>query len=445
LKRLLQNITSIAAFPFWAILLVQALVWSRFLLSASLWGISAIGLVFFFKPRYMFTWDLWWNWDKVFEKKVYLILTIPFFTVLISGLWSEDLVYWLSRVRIRLPYLVLPIALMFLPPISKKQFLSLLYVFLITISINMSVVLINFAFHSELIIQHLGQGIPMPFLKAHIVYSLMAAFAVMVGWELWTVRFYVLSPIESKYILGMTIFLFIGMHIISVRSGLMALYICLFVKSLLFIFKYKKRSLGFYGLALIVCLPLVAYFTLPSLQNRINYTIWDLKHYAENQSFQKSDSERIISLRMAWQIVKQNPILGVGSGDLMNAISTEYATQYPNFKVKEPHNNFLFVWLSTGLLGLIAFLFSFAYPLFYKKNYKNDLFLLLHTVMLVSFSVDYIVEGTFGTFFYIFFVCLFLKFFELSDETYSQKFEKFRSQQVSRYFLKSVKEMFSEN
>ncbi len=372
-------------------------------------------------------------------------MTLPFFTVLISGLWSEDLNYWLSRVRIRLPYLALPIAMAFLPPPPKKHFFGILYVFLIAIFINMAVVLTYFAFHSELIIKHLGQGIPMPYLKAHIVYSLMTVFAIMVGWEMWTMRFYLKSPMESKLILGMTVFLFIGLHIISVRSGLLALYICLFVKCLLSIVKYKKYKSGFSGLALIVLLPLVAYFTLPSLQNRINYAIWDLKHYTQNESFQKSDSERIISLQMAWQAIKEQPILGVGSGDLMNAIGGQYAVQYPNFKVKEPHNNFLFVWLSTGLLGLIAFLFSFAAPLFYKKNYRNDLFLLFHIVMLVSFSVDYIVEGTFGTFFYTFFICLFLKYFELLNEIYISPLEKFRSKQVSRYFLKSVKEMFSEN
>jgi O-antigen ligase len=423
LKRLLQNITSIEAFPFWAILLVQALVWSRFLLSASLWGILAVALAYVLKEKQGFPWSYYVH--NALKNKVYLLLTIPFFTVVISGLWSEDMGYWLSRVRIRLPYLALPIAMAFLPPLSKKQIFTIFYAFLITVSINMTVVLINFSLHSELIIKHLGQGIPMPYLKAHIVYSLMTAFAIMTGWEMWTMRFYLKSPIESKIILGMTLFLFIGMHIISVRSGLVALYLCLFVKSLLLVFKYKKKGFGLSGFAVIIFLPLIAYFTIPSLQNRINYAIWDIKHYGENESFQKSDSERIISLQMAWQVVKEHPILGVGAGDLMNSIAEKYAAQYPNFKVKEPHNNFLFVWLSTGLLGLIAFLFSFAAPLFYHKNYKNDLFLLFHVVMFVSFSVDYIVEGTFGAFFYTFFVCLFLKLYETPENL---SLERFRSQ-----------------
>jgi O-antigen ligase len=365
LKRLLQNITAIEAFPFWAILLVQALVWSRFLLSASLWGIGAVAIAYILQKEGGFSWRK--NWEILLENKVYLILMLPFFTVLISGLWSEDIDYWLSRVRIRLPYIALPLALVLLPPLSKKVIFTVFYAFLIVVSINMLVVLINFVFHSDLIIKHLGQGIPMPFLKAHIVYSLMTAFTIMLGWELWTQRFYVKYPSESKFILVMTVFLFIGMHIISVRSGLLALYICLFVKSLLFLVKYKKYGLGFSGLGLIIFLPLLAYSTIPSLQNRINYAIWDLSHYAKDESFQKSDSERIISLQMAWQVVKEHPILGVGSGDLMHSIEEKYAVQYPDFKVKEPHNNFLFVWLSTGLLGLMAFLFSFLYPLFCKK------------------------------------------------------------------------------
>lgn len=85
--------------------------------------------------------------------------------------------------------------------------------------------------------------------------------------------------------------------------------------------------------------------------------------------FQESSGRVTTSNNLRWQIWgatlelgKMNPIAGVGLGNFQNAfgILTNNRVNYPEFITPQaltPHNIFLMWWLSTGILGLIAFVF----------------------------------------------------------------------------------------
>ena len=126
-----------------------------------MWGIVIVALFDIPKGKdgkmnifqWIFEYLQFWHWESINLRKIlnfpkilrqnrsYVALSIPFILVLISGLWSEDLHYWLSRVQLRLPFLLLPFAFSQMPPLSKKHFQSLLAFFLIIISVNILFVL----------------------------------------------------------------------------------------------------------------------------------------------------------------------------------------------------------------------------------------------------------------------------------------------------------------
>lgn len=341
-----------------------------------------------------------------------MALTIPFFLVLISGLWSADVDFWLKRVQLRIPFLVIPFALANMPPLSKKSVLMLLEVALITFCTTLIVVLTNYGFHFKEINIGLGEGRPMPFLKTHITFSIMAAFVLMGGIELWRKRFYWKYKFEKILIPGLTIFLFIGLHVISVRSGLVAAYICLIIKLFLVVLHEKKYVLGIVSFLILMTIPLFAYKNIPSFQQRINYAIWDIGKYREQLPETYSDAQRIISYKMGFEVIKNNPVLGVGSGDADAEIIKTYARFYPNLKYKMPHNGWLFNAVETGLVGLSLYIFSFLFIVFYKKMYKNELFLMVNVAIFIGQTVDYTFEGSFGATFYVFFVGLLFRYFQ---------------------------------
>jgi O-antigen ligase len=345
----------------------------------------------------------------------YIALSIPFFLVLISGFWSENIGYWLERLRIRLPFLVLPVAFYFLAPLSKRTFYSLLYGFAVLIAFNCLVMLINYALHFEEVTGRLGRGKPMPFVKEHITFSIMAVFAFFSSWTLWREHFYLKRPFETKILLGLTIFLFLSIHIISVRTGILTLYICLIINVLIYIFKEKKYLIGTAAFVALMSFPIVAYRFIPSLQMRVNYALWDFQQYRDGNLVKKSDSERIVSLQMGMAVLKKNPVLGVGSGDLMDAVSKEYAQYHPQLEIREPHNGLLFIAGSVGILGLLGFMLGFGFHLFHKKHFHNVLYLTLHIVLLASITIDFIIESSFGATFYVLTLCLFFNYFKKNN------------------------------
>ena len=441
MRRLFQNITRTEFFLFWCIVLITSLPWSRFLLSVSIWAIVIISF-FQLKPilyRHdappvhisnfqfsIFNFQLKTTpqyFTNFLRNPALIALTIPFFLVFISGLWSEDIDFWLKRVQLRIPFLVIPFAFAnmdcfvsrndsFVPRNDKRAVFILLEVALITICTTLIVVITNYAFHFTEINIALGEGRAMPFLKTHITFSIMAAFVLMGGIELWRERFYWKYEFEKKLIPVLTVFLFIGLHIISVRSGLVAAYICLTIKLFLLIFKEKRYVLGILSFLILMTIPIFAYKNIPSFQQRINYAIWDLGKYQEQLPETYSDAQRIISYKIGFEVVKNNPFLGVGSGDADAEIVKTYAQFYPNLKYKMPHNGWLFNAVETGLIGLSIYVFSFLFIVFYKKMYKNELFLLLNVAIFVGQTVDYMFEGTFGATFYVFFVSLFLNYYQ---------------------------------
>jgi O-antigen ligase len=342
------------------------------------------------------------------QNKALIALIIPFLLVLCSGLWSENTGYWLERLRIKLPFLILPLAFANLPPLSKKQFSSIFYVFLIAFSIFCGRHLFFYYQHFEEINHGLGQGIPIPTNWNHISFTTMAVFALLGGLELWKDNFYWKNKFERFLILCLTIFLFVAIHILSVRSAIIILYICLIIKLIHIIFYQKQWKIGLLSLAILTTIPFIAYQTIPSLKQRIAYAIWDYDQYKRGDLDQKSDSERITSLKMGLAACQQNPILGVGYGDIMDEVGRQYTLSFPKLEIREPHSFWLFSLAGTGIIGTLIFLIAFFTHWLAEKRYRIALFSLLHILILFTNSIDFVIEGTYGAVFYAFFVALFV-------------------------------------
>ena len=346
--------------------------------------------------------------SNFWKNKAFVALMIPFLLVLVSGLWSENGHYWLERLRIKLPFLILPLAFANLPPLSKKQFWGVFYVFLIAFSVLCVKHLIFYATHFQISNIGLGQGIPIPTNWNHISFSIMAVFAIFSGWELWQQKFYWKKPFERYFILSLTVFLFIAIHILSVRSAILTLYIALFFKLMELIFRQKRWKIGLLSVVLWAIMPVLAYKTIPSFKQRIDYAVWDFNSYKQGNLAQKSDSERILSLKMGVEAFKKSPIIGVGYGDIMDEVRRSYTTYFPTFDVREPHSFWLFTAIGTGIVGVFTFIMAFFTHWWLEKRYLISLFTLLHIIILMINSVDFVIEGTYGATFYAFFVGFFI-------------------------------------
>lgn len=344
------------------------------------------------------------KWVDFKSNKAYLAVTSLFFIIAFSGLYSELTSFYWDRVRVALPFLILPIAFSSLPKLTKKQFQQFYYFLITTVFIVSVYTFINYLSNYAFLNEQLNHGRPIPTPIHHIRYSLLIAFTIIIGCWLIINKVILRYKWERFVIIGMTIFLFVWLHILSVRSGIAVLYVTLFLLSLQYVFKTKRYVLGFSVMLSIVSAPFIAYQTIESFQNRIDYAIYDFQNYQQGQVKDFSDGERMISLQTGLEIGNKNPLLGIGIGDLNNEIQRIYAEKHEGFTVKRPHNQFIFFYAAIGIIGTAAFLIAFLMPLFHNRNYRNELIMAFHIIIFLSFMVENTIGTAIGTAFYSFFL-----------------------------------------
>lgn len=396
-------------FLFLLVLLLFSLVYSRYLLSVSMLGL--MGTLFLKEgPGLRFGLQGWRRAVQQLRARPAPAAMMVFFgIVLIGGLYATETGYWLERLRIKLPLVGLPLAFAAGPALRRHQLAGLLYFWVGMLVLTCLGVGVNYVLHFEEIQEGIkrGQAIPVP--TNHVRFSLMMALGVVAAGWLWLRRFSFRYRWEPWLLGGCGVFLFLFMHLLAVRSGLAVLYATLGFLALRGAWISRRWWLGAGALALLLGLPLLMYLTLPSFQAKVGYVMWDLKMHLQGKGESYSDSERITSLQVGWEIFRENPWLGVGPGDLKAKVYRRYAEKFgPDKRPFMPHNQWLSIAAGSGLLGLVLALAAFFYPLFYRGNYRHLLLLSFHLILFLSFMVENTIENAVGVGLYASFLLMLL-------------------------------------
>lgn len=344
-----------------------------------------------------------WSWlpftalKQMAKYAHFLVLTLLFWIVLFS-FWqlSDGNSYFLERLRIKVPFLLIPLAYIGLPRLSKLSFQRILYFFMAMMGISIAGVLANYALNFEEVNLMLKQGQHMSTPCNHIKFSQLTALSILAGWYLIKEKFGA-GSYHAILIKVLFLFLFVAIHVLSVKTGLIALYAALFVLAILQIYKTKSLRIGIAILSIMILLPIVAYKTIPSFNKKVHYTLYDLQMYDEGRGSNYGDSGRITSLNVAYNIFKKSPIFGVGAGNLRTEVERTFRDEYPQYqKPLMPHNQFLFVMAGSGLFGLILLTLALFVPLLYRQAFKNEFYLGFFVLFLISFFVEHTLENALG-------------------------------------------------
>jgi hypothetical protein len=210
--------------------------------------------------------------------------------------------------------------------------------------------------------------------------------------------------IQERWILaGLLVYLIVYLHVLAAKTGVLGLYIV----SAIFLWKQVSGKWRLYGLMILLLLPILSWFLLPSFQNRLRFILWDFQNYSRgNYTEGLSDAPRILSFQAGAAIVKSNFLYGVGSGDVLQETIEWYKIYAPFLKPYEqllPCNQILMLVCSGGVfMGLMGLIF-FLMPFWIKELKKNFLWLAFHTVAIFGFMYEIGLEVQNGVFIYIFF------------------------------------------
>ena len=388
----------------------------EFLLSLTMIALIALSLFELERKKLPGSFRLKWrsslkeNAKAFLSNKAYLAVMIPFFLVLFSCVYSTDVNYMLERLRIKLPFLVLPFAFFSMPNFDKKDLQKVFFFQLIITFIAALGVGVNYVLNFNEIIDGMFRGGVVPTPGNHIRFSLITALSIIGGASLYWNRFKWKFSWERPLILLMTVLLFVFIHVLSVRSGLLVLYVTIVFLLLRYIFFYRRYVIGFIAILMLLLLPVIAYYIVPSFKAKIAYMQYDIKMYLSGKGANYSDSERLISLQVGMEIGNENKLLGVGAGDLRKVTKECYATKYTDVNMRMPHNQLITVYAGTGIIGLILFLIGFFYPLIGGRRFTDALFLSIHLIIFLSFMMESTIENAVGISFYLLYLLVLLRY-----------------------------------
>lgn len=380
-------------FIFFSILLMlAALFTSRMLLS-----VGMIMFLFFTCFHIRFPQQL----SKFFNTRLLFAISLLFFIPFLTWFWCDDKVMWARWARIKLPLFLFPLAFAGNWQLSIKQWRTLAWVLILLVFAGCCWSLYHYLQDPVTIHESYLRAKIMatPLANDHVRFSLIVSLAIIFC----VILFVSTSQNKSKIVLALLmVFFTVYLHILSARTGLAGLYIFILYGIIRMAASFKKNKWMIAGAIVLLLMPLVAWFLLPTFQNRFRYILYDYS-FIRKQSYLpgSNDGSRMLSLRAGWDILKNHPA-GVGSGDVPSEAHAWYNAHLPTMTETDklyPSSEWLLYGDAAGWAGIILFTAVMMIP-FFEKTGLRFFWITINLVMAFSFMFDIGLETQFGVFIY---------------------------------------------
>ena len=247
------------------------------------------------------------KFHQIFTNKL-MIASIVFFCLHVVGLlWTEDLSWGLHIVH-KMWYFLLLFPILF--TLVKKDYIKqYIAAFLLAITFTE---IASYLVWFELIEPFKNATVqnPTPFMS-HISYNPILALAIyLVLHELFFNK--KLSNLLFSFYSFFAISMTINMFITGGRAGQVIFFVMLSILIFQILDKQRIKSL----ITIIIVLPgifFISFQTSDLFHQRVNIAAHEIINYSENVG--SSVGMRISFAINSWEIIKENPILGVGTGD----------------------------------------------------------------------------------------------------------------------------------
>lgn len=449
-------------------------------LSNVLMSIGAIWII----ANWLIQGEYKWYWTNLRSKKSVWWVIIIYFLLAFSLIWSDDIGYGFKDLRIKLPFIVIPLVLATSAPLARKHFYFLLYMFIGIVSYTTlyNFVRFNYFLEFQSDIREMSTFI------SHVRLSLLVNFGIFI-------TVFLLYRKKLKPWIGAPILMWLLFYLYKsqIINGYIVFVVLVVLSLTFFILKIGRPQLrGVLMLALFFGIALTGYFVVTivqsiaipetqkfsdlelysvnnnpyyhdttNLQSENGHFVWVYVQQAEmerewnrrskipydsldnkgqpmfgtlmryltskgarkdslavanltqeelleiesgqtgitlNQGLKSrlasflmeydiyknggdpngnSLLQRIEHIRAAIGIIQNNWFLGVGNGDVPEAFKKEYLAMDSRLldqNQHRSHNQFLTIWVSLGILGLILFTLLFVTPFF---EIKMDYFALM--------------------------------------------------------------------
>lgn len=348
--------------------------------------------------------------------KLFLLFLALFVWQVIGLSFTESISSGAERIIKRASFLLFPLALFFPSDLIKLKIKLLLKLFTIFILIYL-IYCFGVALNNSITIKE-GKWI---FNQYHELYTYESFFA---GYRLsgsvhptYLAMYLIVSLIitleaffdKALKVVTRSLWLFVSViflvviYLLSSRAGILAVAIVL---PLYLIVKLYRQLPAWLIITLILAFITIS-GVLISNNSRLKSSFDEIAKESIDDAFQKDT--RILIWRSAFGIIKDNLLVGVGTGDASEELKKEFLERgytegyYDNLNA---HNQFLEILLENGLIGLILFLGILGYIGFISFSEHNYMLMLFLIIMIVFFMFESILNRLAGITFFPFFTFL---------------------------------------
>ena len=362
-----------------------------------------------------------YKFDQIINNKL-MIASIVFFCLHVVGLlWTEDLSWGLHVVH-KMWYFIglLPILYSIVRKNDVSKYISS---FLLAIAITE---VCSYLVWFEIIEPFKNATVlnPTPFMS-HISYNPIIAFATyLVLHEIF------FNKKMTNFVFSLYCFFAISMSVNMFITGGRAGQIGFFVMLIILIFQVLDKQRIKSLIVIFLVIPgifISAYQTSDLFQTRVDdgfnngYEVFTSSYNKNSEDshriFNTQIGYRIIFTINSWVLIKQNPLIGVGTGDF----PTEYERVNDIFSPKipiasNPHNMYVLALTQLGIVGLVSLLSIFYYQLklslISSNKFIRDVGITLPIMFLVMMLSDSYLLGHYTTLMFVFFSSFLYKDFE---------------------------------
>ena len=198
---------------------------------------------------------------------------------------------------------------------------------------------------------------PTPFMS-HISYNPILAFAIyIVSHEIFFNK--KLTNIYFSIYIFFAVTMTINMFITGGRAGQVVFFVILSIIIFQSLDKTRVKAL----LTIFIVIPLIffiSYQTSSLFNSRVNLAVYEVTNISNESS--TSVGLRLNFASNSWQVMKENSIIGVGTGDFPTEYFKSNQINSPTLvSTSNPHNMYILVAVQLGLLGLVSMLSIFYY------------------------------------------------------------------------------------
>lgn len=148
------------------------------------------------------------------------------------------------------------------------------------------------------------------------------------------------------------------------------------------------------------------YIENPGFKTRIMKVMVAYNNYERNGDANGSSVfQRVEYIKASFDIIKDNPVFGVGTG-IVKVFADYYedtnSKLKPEYRLRS-HNQYLAITVAFGVIGLLWFLFSMFYPLIADKRNRNYLYMVFLFIVMLSMFTDDTLETQVGATLFAFF------------------------------------------